>query len=82
MIAVSVLTREGVFSRCLATATIAGRRRRSRPLTAATLREQDCIVVLVAHAAVDLALVTGAAPLVFDATGATHGITCANVTRL
>jgi UDP-N-acetyl-D-glucosamine dehydrogenase len=65
-----------------ATATIAGRRRRSRPLTPALLRSQDCVVVLVAHAAVDLRLVTGEAPLVFDATGATHGIECRNVTRL
>jgi UDP-N-acetyl-D-glucosamine dehydrogenase len=63
-------------------ATIAGRRRRSRPLTASLLRSQDCVVVLVAHAAVDLALVAAAAPLVFDATGATHGTPGVNVTRL
>jgi len=65
-----------------ASATIAGRRRRSRPLTAALLRAQDCVVVLVAHAAVDLGLVTGSAPLVFDATGATHGSARPNLIRL
>jgi UDP-N-acetyl-D-glucosamine dehydrogenase len=64
------------------TAPIRGRLRHSRPLTAALLRSQDCVVVLVAHAAVDLRLVTEAAPLVFDTTGATHGIDRPNVVRL
>ena len=55
---------------------------RSSPLDEATLAEQDCVVVLTAHEALDVPAVIRAAPLVFDTRGITSGIEAPNVVRL
>jgi UDP-N-acetyl-D-glucosamine dehydrogenase len=60
---------------------LAGRRMRSRRLTPALLRAQDCVVVLTAHSGVDFAEVVRHAPLVFDTRGVTRGHRT-NVVRL
>jgi len=60
---------------------IAGRTATSKPLSAATLADQDCVVVLTAHSEVDFAFVVQHAPLVFDARGVTRGRR-SNVVRL
>ena len=60
---------------------LAGRHRRSRPLTEKVLAEQDCVVVLAAHSAIDFDRVVRASRLVFDARGVTRG-SRRNVVRL
>jgi UDP-N-acetyl-D-glucosamine dehydrogenase len=60
---------------------LAGRRARSRPLSERVLGEQDCAVVLTAHAEIDFDEVVRHAPLVFDARGVTRGAR-KNVVRL
>jgi UDP-N-acetyl-D-glucosamine dehydrogenase len=60
---------------------VAGKKLRSRPLTDKVLAEQECVVVLTAHTAVDYDRVVTAAPLVFDARGVTRGAR-PNVVRL
>ncbi|HEY8825803.1 MAG TPA: nucleotide sugar dehydrogenase [Candidatus Limnocylindria bacterium] len=46
---------------------------RSVPLDAERLRKADCVVILVAHTAVDYAAILREAPRVFDAVNATRG---------
>jgi UDP-N-acetyl-D-mannosaminuronate dehydrogenase len=46
---------------------------RSVPLDAERLRKSDCVVILVAHTAVDYSAILREAPRVFDAVNATHG---------
>jgi UDP-N-acetyl-D-glucosamine dehydrogenase len=60
---------------------VAGKKLRSRLLTDKVLAEQECVVVLTAHTAVDYDRVVTAAPLVFDARGVTRGAR-PNVVRL
>jgi UDP-N-acetyl-D-glucosamine dehydrogenase len=60
---------------------VAGKRLRSRPLSAAVLEGQDCVAVLTAHSGVDFGSVVRGARLVFDARGVTRGRR-ANVERL
>jgi UDP-N-acetyl-D-glucosamine dehydrogenase len=60
---------------------VAGRRLRSRPLSAAVLEGQDCVAVLTAHSGVDYRSVVRGARLVFDARGVTRGRR-SNVERL
>lgn len=47
-------------------AELNGRRYTSRPLTAATLRQADCVVLLTNHSTVDYGLVLRHAPLIVD----------------
>jgi UDP-N-acetyl-D-glucosamine dehydrogenase len=65
----------------VAEAEVDGQPARSRPLTAATLRQQDAVVALVAQHGVDWGLVAREAPLVFDACNAL-GHRGENVVRL
>jgi UDP-N-acetyl-D-glucosamine dehydrogenase len=60
---------------------LGGRSLRSKDLTTELLAEQDCVVVLTAHSAVDFAAVVRDAPLVFDTRGVTRGVH-RNVVRL
>jgi UDP-N-acetyl-D-glucosamine dehydrogenase len=60
---------------------VAGKRRRSRPLSDAVLEGQDCVAVLTAHSGVDYGSVVRRSRLVFDARGVTRGRR-ANVERL
>jgi nucleotide sugar dehydrogenase len=60
---------------------LAGRRLRSRSLTPELLADQDVVVVLAAHSAIDFGDVVRHAPLVFDTRGVTRGRR-SNVVRL
>jgi hypothetical protein len=55
---------------------------RSVPVDAATLGDTDAVLVLTAHPQVDIHAIVAAAPLVFDARGATVGIDEPHVERL
>jgi UDP-N-acetyl-D-glucosamine dehydrogenase len=55
---------------------------RSEPLSDEVLERQDCVVILTAHPGLDLRMIIGRAPLVFDARGVTAGIDASNVVRL
>jgi UDP-N-acetyl-D-glucosamine dehydrogenase len=60
---------------------IAGRRLRSRALSAKVLGEQDCVVVLTAHSRIDFEQVVKNSAMVFDTRGVTRG-SRRNVVRL
>jgi UDP-N-acetyl-D-mannosaminuronate dehydrogenase len=60
---------------------LAGRSVRSRALSETVLGNQDCVVVLTAHSAIDFADVVRKSALVFDARGVTRG-SRRNVVRL
>jgi nucleotide sugar dehydrogenase len=62
--------------------TLHGDRLRSVPLTPAVLAEQDCVVILTAHASVDYEQVARHSSLVFDAQGVTRHFAAANAVRL
>jgi len=62
--------------------TIGGRELRSVPLDPATLADTDAVIVLTAHPQIDVHAIVAAAPLVFDARGATVGIDEPHVERL
>jgi nucleotide sugar dehydrogenase len=64
------------------TVTIGGRELRSVPADPATLAETDAVIVLTAHPQIDVHAIVAAAPLVFDARGATVGIDEPHVERL
>jgi nucleotide sugar dehydrogenase len=64
------------------TITIGGRELRSVPADRATLAETDAVLVLTAHPQIDVHAIVAAAPLVFDARGATVGIDEPHVERL
>jgi len=61
---------------------IGGARLVSTPLDASTMAAADAVVILTAHPQIDIAAVVRSAPLVFDARGATVGITEPHVERL
>jgi nucleotide sugar dehydrogenase len=61
---------------------LAGARRSSVPLDDATVRSQDCVVILTAHEGIDVQALVNGASLVFDARGVTLGIDAPNVVRL
>ena len=60
---------------------LGGRTLRSKALSPSLLAEQDAVVVLTAHSAVDFADVVRHAPLVVDTRGVTRGRR-SNVVRL
>jgi len=64
------------------TVTIGGRKLRSVPVDPATLADTDAVIVLTAHPQIDVHAIVAAAPLVFDARGATVGIDEPHVERL
>jgi UDP-N-acetyl-D-glucosamine dehydrogenase len=64
------------------TVTIGGRELRSVPVDPGTLGETDAVIVLTAHPQIDVHAIVAAAPLVFDARGATVGIDEPHVERL
>jgi UDP-N-acetyl-D-glucosamine dehydrogenase len=64
------------------TITIGGRELRSVPADPATLADTDAVLVLTAHPQIDVHAIVAAAPLVFDARGATVGIDEPHVERL
>jgi UDP-N-acetyl-D-glucosamine dehydrogenase len=65
----------------VASVSVGRRRMHSRALTPALLADQDCVVVLTAHAGVDFGEVVRHAALVFDTRGVTRGRR-SNVVRL
>jgi nucleotide sugar dehydrogenase len=64
------------------TVMIGGRELRSVPADRATLAATDAVIVLTAHPQIDVRAIVAAAPLVFDARGATVGIDEPHVERL
>jgi nucleotide sugar dehydrogenase len=64
------------------TVTIGGRELRSVPADPGTLADTDAVIVLTAHPQIDVHAIVAAAPLVFDARGATVGIDEPHVERL
>jgi UDP-N-acetyl-D-glucosamine dehydrogenase len=62
--------------------TIGGRELRSVPADPETLADTDAVLVLTAHPQIDVHAIVAAAPLVFDARGATVGIDEPHVERL
>jgi nucleotide sugar dehydrogenase len=64
------------------TVMIGGRELRSVPVDPATLADTDAVIVLTAHQQIDVHAIVAAAPLVFDARGATVGIDEPHVERL
>ncbi|HEX3300607.1 MAG TPA: nucleotide sugar dehydrogenase [Actinomycetota bacterium] len=64
------------------TITIGGRELRSVPAAAATFADTDAVLILTAHAQIDVHAIVAGAPLVFDARGATVGIDEPHVERL
>jgi UDP-N-acetyl-D-glucosamine dehydrogenase len=64
------------------TVTIGGRELRSVPVDPGMLAETDAVIVLTAHPQIDVHAIVAAAPLVFDARGATVGIDEPHVERL
>jgi len=64
------------------TVTVGGRELRSVPADPASLGDTDAVVVLTAHPQIDVHAIVAAAPLVFDARGATAGIDEPHVERL
>ena len=54
----------------------------SLPLDAATLRKQDCVLILTAHPGMDVRGLVAESPLVFDTRGVTTGVDDPRVRRL
>jgi UDP-N-acetyl-D-glucosamine dehydrogenase len=61
---------------------LAGTRMRSEPLTAASLRAADLVLILTAHRCVDYAAVVRHARLLFDTRNAAAGLSGRSVHRL